>query len=358
MSARNVVNSGRMRILILFLMVAGACTRTETSEPDNQTPEPTVEEAAKSGEEAAPDDQPPEPFAGEEEPQAGDDSAVEIDLDAPPTVELLDAGKAPHKALRTTFEVGAKQSLRVESDWTVSTIYGPMIAMEAVMPSLVYELDTEVQETSAERTRFALRVKKVSVEAGEKAKPAQVKAVKKSVGALEGAKGSFSVDARGLVETFALDAPVADSLIVHDMVDQIELAVRAFEPSPPRRARGQRGDLDREPGHRPAHRANPPNDDLRARQREGRATRSDERTHEAAAPEQNIKMPGSHSGASFQLNKFELLGRGQGHLATRSPRPVFGNGETLAAFYMTARKPKRETVVMGVNTMLEIKAKP
>jgi len=346
-----------MRILILFLMVAGACTRTETSEPDNQTPEPTAEEAAKSGEEAAPDEQPPEPFASEEESQAGDDSAVEIDLDAPPTVELLDAGKAPHKALRTTFEVGAKQSLRVESDWTVSTIYGPMIAMEAVMPSLVYELDTEVQETSAERTRFALRVKKVSVEAGEKAKPAQVKAVKKSVGALEGAKGSFSVNARGLVETFALDAPAADSLIVHDMVDQIELAVRASSLPLPEEpvGKGATWTASQVIDQRTAQIRQTTTFELVSMKGERlEATRK----HEAAAPEQNIKMPGSRSGASFQLNKFELSGEGKGTWRLDRLAPSSATDETLAAFYMTARKPKRETVVMGVNTVLEIKAKP
>ena len=48
-----------MRILILFLIVTGACSRGETSEPVEQAPEPAAEEAAKSAEEAAPE-QPPE----------------------------------------------------------------------------------------------------------------------------------------------------------------------------------------------------------------------------------------------------------------------------------------------------------
>ncbi|MDH3369506.1 MAG: hypothetical protein OEO17_16845, partial [Gemmatimonadota bacterium] len=72
-----------MRILILFLIVAGACSRSETSEPVEKAPEPTAEEAPKPAKEAAPEP-PPAPPPGLEAP---------IDLDAPPTVTLLDAGK-------------------------------------------------------------------------------------------------------------------------------------------------------------------------------------------------------------------------------------------------------------------------
>ena len=211
-----------MRILILFLIVVGACSRSETSKPVEQAPEPTAEEAAKSAEEAVPE-QPPEAPAGAEGQPEG---APAVDLDAPPTVELLDAGKAPRKALRASFEAGAKQLLRVESSGLLSTLYGPLISTKAVMPSLVYELETEAKEASEEGARFDFRVKSVTAKSSKGVKPAQVEAAKEVGDSLEGVIGSFSINARGMVEALAIDAPSVDSLLASDMIDQIKQAIR------------------------------------------------------------------------------------------------------------------------------------
>ena len=339
-----------MRILILFLLVAGACSRSETSEPAETIPKPSAEEAAKDTAE-----QPSEAPAGDEAPQAAEKSEPTVDTDAPPTVELLDPGKTPHEALRTTFEVGDKQSLEVKSDWTVSTVYGPMIAVDSVMPSLVYALETEVKESTAERSRFALQVKKVSVKAGKDVKPAKVEAVKKSAASLEGAQGSFSINARGIVEELTIDAPSDESLIVRDMVNQIEQALRlASLPLP------------EEPvGNGATWTASQTIDQRTAKVRQtstfelvdvkGKRVRA-KITHKGAAPEQSIKMPGSRSGASFTLNGVDDTGEGKGAWRLDHLGPASASEETLVILKMTASAPKREAVLLGVQTDIGVKA--
>ena len=335
-----------MRILILFLIVAGACSRGETPEPVEPAPEPAAEDAAKSAEEAAPE-QPPAPPPGLEAP---------IDLDSPPTVELLDAGKAPRKVLRATFEVGAKQSLRVESDWTVETVYGPMIKMMAVMPSLVYLLEMEVEEANNEGARFGFRVANVTPKSREGVKPAQVENAKKVGGSLKGATGNFSINARGLVEEFAIDAPSDASLLKSDMIDQIKQAIRLCSLPLPEEpvGKGAKWTATQVIEQRTAKIKHTSTFELvDVKGERVRATR----TQAAEAPKQKLKMPGSRSDKSFKLDKLDFSGASKGAWRLNEPGPASASDHTLSVFIMTSPAPKRETVIMALDTTLEIKAK-
>jgi len=335
-----------MRILILFLIVAGACSRSETSEPAEQATEPAAEEAAKSAEEAAPEP-PPEAPPGIEAP---------IDLDAPPTVELLDAGKAPRKALRTTFEAGAKQSLRVESDSTVETVYGPIVKVTTVMPSLVYELETEAKEASNEGARFDFQVKSVTAKSSKGVKPAQVEAAKKVGDSLEGATGSFSINARGMVEALAIDAPSVDSMLASDMIDQIKQAIRLCSLPLPEEpvGKGAKWTATQVIEQRTAKIKHTSTFELVGVKGERvRATR----THAAETPKQKLKMPGSRSDKAFKLDKLQLSGESKGAWRLNQLGPASASEHTVTVFMMTAPAPKKEAVVMALDTTLEIKAK-
>jgi len=333
-----------MRILILFLVVAGACSRSETSEPAEQAPEPTAEEAAKS-EEAAPEP-PPEPPPGLE---------ASIDLDAPPKVELLDAGKAPRKALRTTFEAGDKQSLRVESHWKLTTVYGPLISTSSVMPSLVYELETEAKEASEEGTRFDFRVTKVTAKSSKEVKPAQVEAANKVGGSLKGVTGSFSINARGMVEALAIDAPSDASLLASDMIDQIKQAIRLSSLPLPEEpvGKGAKWTATQVIEQRTARIRHTSTFELVGVKGERvRATS----THAAETPKQKIELPGSGSGVSFKLDELDFSGGSKGAWRLNELGPASASEHTLSVFKMTATAPKVEVVVMAVDTTLEVKA--
>lgn len=337
-----------MRILILLLVLAGACTRkSETTEPVEVATEPPADEKTKAAEEA-PTEPPTEPPSGAE---------AEVDVESPPTVELVDAGAEPRQPLGFVFPPGAKQSLTVKSAWKISTIYGPMLSVESIMPSITYELETEVKESTPERAQFALEVKKVSVEGGEKVQPAQLEAVKKSVSSIQGAKGAFSINRRGMVEEFELDAPSDDSLIVHDMVDQLEQAVRAYSVPLPEEpvGKGATWTASQVIEQRTAKIRQTTTFTLADAQ--GKKVEATSK-HEAAAPTQNIKMPGSRSGASFKLDGVEFSGSGKGTWQLDRLGPTSAIDETLTVFQMTAREPRREAVLMAVGTALQIEAKP
>ena len=339
-----------MRILILFLIVVGACSRSETSKPVEQAPEPTAEEAAKSAEEAVPE-QPPEAPAGAEGQPEG---APAVDLDAPPTVELLDAGKAPRKALRASFEAGAKQLLRVESSGLLSTLYGPLISTKAVMPSLVYELETEAKEASEEGARFDFRVKSVTAKSSKGVKPAQVEAAKEVGDSLEGVIGSFSINARGMVEALAIDAPSVDSLLASDMIDQIKQAIRLCSLPLPEEpvGKGAKWTATEVIEQRTARMRHTSTFELVGVKGERvRATS----THAVETPKQKLELPGSR--ASFKLDGLDFSGDSKGAWRLNQLGPASATEHTVAVFKMTAKTPKVEAVIMALDTALKVKAK-
>lgn len=339
-----------MRILILFLIVAGACSRSETSKPVEKAPEPTAEEAVKSAEEAAPE-QPPEAPAGAEGQQAG---TAPVDLDAAPTVELLDAGKGPRKALRTNFEAGAKQTLRVQSDWTIETVYGPLIRIKAVMPSIVYGLETEVKEVSDEDARFDFRITKVTTKPTIGVKPGQAEGVKNAANSLEGVTGSFSISARGIVEEFAIDAPSGASLFLSDMVDQIQQAIRLSSlplPAEPV-GKGAKWTATQVIEQRTAKIRHTSTFELEGVK--GERVRASS-THAAETPAQTLRMPGSRSGP-LELHELDFFGDSKGTWRLNKLGPASASEHTLSGFKMTATAPKVEVVVMALDTTLEVKA--
>jgi hypothetical protein len=341
-----------MRFPILLLLIVGACSRTETSEPAAQAPEATAENP-ETPPEQTPAEQPPEAAAAAEAQQEG---ALELkDLDALPTVELLEAGKAPRKALRATFETGAKQSLRVESNWTLETVYGPLLQTKSVMPSLIYVLDTEVKEAQEERTQFALRVAKVTAKPSKEVQPAQAEAGKKAAASLEGATGSFSIDSRGMVEELTIDAPSDASLLAGDMIDQIKQAIRLSSLPLPEEpvGEGAKWTVTQVVEQRTAKIAQSSTFELV--NVEGEVVRATS-THAAEAPKQKLKLPGSREGASFKLDKVELVGDSKGAWPLNRLGPKSASEHTVSALGMTARKPRHESVIMAVDTTLEVKA--
>jgi hypothetical protein len=338
-----------MRVWILLLVVASACSRTETSQPAEQAPEPAAQEAVQTDEEPTAAEKP----TAEEAPKPPPGIEAVIDLGAPPTVKLLDAGKAPYKPLRTKFEAGAKQSLRIQSDWMVETVYGPVLKVTSEMPSLVYELETEVKEARDDGARFGFRVAKVAAKSREGVKPEQLEAAQKIGASLEGKTGSFSISPRGIVEKLTMQAPPDASLLVSDMIDQIKRAIRLSSLPLPEEpvGKGAKWTATQILEQRTAQFQHTSTYELGdATEKQVKAT--GEQT--AEAPKQDLTLPGSRSGAVFKLDKLEFSGKGEGTW----PLDQLGSAseKTLSAFIMTATAPKREAVIMAVDTTLEVKA--
>jgi len=330
-----------MRVLILLLMIASACSRTETPEPTDKASGPVAEAPSQ------PADDPPPP------PPPGVEALPELEVD--PTLELVDAGQAPKKALRTPLEAGDKRSIRIRSGWTLETMYGPMVKTTAVMPSLAYELTTEVNEAAEQGAEVSFRVKNITVAAGEDVKPAKVKNVEKAATRLKGAKGTFSIDAHGIVERFSIDAPTDDALLLSDMVDQIRQAIRASSLPLPQEpiGKGAKWTVTQTIEQRTAKITQTSAFELVKMQGDRVEVKAE---HTAAAPEQVLKFPGSRSGATFGLDKVELAGSREGTWTLGKLGPSSASDQTGTVLIMTASAPKREIVFMGVDAQLAMEA--
>ena len=340
--AHDVISNAPMRTLILFLVFAGACSRSETSEPAEQAPEPAAEEAVQAAGEAAPE-QPPTPPAGSEAP---------VNLDEPPTIELLDAGRAPLKTLRTTFQAGVKQSLQIESVGKLATVYGPMLSTSSVMPTLVYELETQVKRATEEGAQFDFRIKTITAKSREGVKPAQVESANKVGSALEGATGSFSINAQGMVEDFSIDTSSSSSVDPGEMIDQIKQAIRLSSLPLPKEpvGRGATWTATQVIERRTAkirHTSTIKLVDVKGEQVTATSTQATE------TPKQKL----SFSNVAFMLDDLDFSGETKGTWRLDQLGPTSASEQTGIAFKMTATAPRREAVVMALDTSLDVKAK-
>jgi len=334
-------------LILLLLLVAGACSRSETSSPDQQSPEPPAQEAAAA--EALPDE-----AAEKEAEQAAEESTPGVDLDASPSVELLDAGKPPRKALRSSFEPGNKEKLQVKSDWVVITGFGPLIQSKSVMPSMVYEVETDVAESTEEGTRFNFRVKKAATRSKGDIPPQQLEFVKKAAESLQAIAGSFSINPRGMVEAFTMPVPAGATLFVYDMVEQIERAVRLASLPLPEEPVGKgatwtASQLTMRRGARSRQTST-----FKLMSAKGERVRA-KVTYELSTPKQRIRMPHSPNMQPLQLDELEFTGEGKGAWRLSQLAPPSASEETNLGFKMATTTPQPEVALMGIGTTIEVK---
>lgn len=335
-------------LILLLLLVAGACSRSETSSPDNQSAEPPAQEAA-----ALPDP-PAAPPPSDEAEQAAEESAPGVDLDASPSVELLDAGKTPRKALRSSFEPGNKEKLQVKSDWVVITGFGPLIQSKSVMPSMVYEVETEVEESTEEGTRFNFRVKKAATKSNGDISPQQLEFVKQAAESVQAIAGSFSINARGMVEAFTMPVPAGATLFVYDMVEQIERAVRLASLPLPEEPVGKgatwtASQLTMRRGARSRQTST-----FKLLSAKGERVRA-KITYALSTPKQRIRMPHSPNMQPLQLDELDFMGEGKGTWRLSQLAPPSASEETNLGFKMATTTPQPEVALMGIETTIEVK---
>ncbi len=86
--------------------------------------------------------------------------------------------------------------------------------------------------------------------------------------------------------------------------------------------------------------------------RESRATS----THAAETPKQKLELPGSRAGASFKLDELDFSGDSKGAWRLNEPGGASASEHTLSVFMMTAPAPKKEAVIMAVDTIIKVNA--
>ena len=328
-----------MRYAIVLLLVIGACSRgtPATEEQSAQQESPAAE---------APAEAPAESPAAKAEGPA-------LSLDTAATLALVDNGKPPHKALRTSFKPGSKHALRVRSEWEIAASYGPFASPNATMPSFTYALEAEVKEVTNGTARFGFRVVEVSAKSSDAVKPAQVEEGKSAAASLQGVTGSFTIDPRGLVQAFSIGARPEATTMVHDMLEQIERGIRLASLPLPEEPIGegatwttthvmkQRGALTEQASTYELVSTDGPR--LQAKV-----------THQMTAPKQIFSLSGNPAKASYKLVELGVEGQGQGTWELGRLTPPSASEKTAIVFKMTIVGAKPAAVLMSNSTTLQV----
>jgi hypothetical protein len=328
-----------MRVVVICLLVLGACSRSETAET-----QPTKTEVEPTTEAAAPD------TAKSDEADLDETASI---LEAPPSLALLDAGKPPREELRHEWREGSKHRLSVRSVWTVDAIVFPIQA-HMVMPDLDYELEALVKTVAEDGTaQFELRVANVTVKPSKEVEPQTLEHIEKAAGSMTGAKGRFSIDPRGLVRALEiLDIPPTASMRFYEMIDQIDQALRlASLPLPGEPVgRGARWTATQVIEYRGARIQQRSTYEL-LRIKGGRL-----RTRialELTAPKQRLR-PEGRSGALI-LNEVTCEGDGEGTWQLGGLAPRSASKETKTLLHIVRRTPPKQLVLATTTLTMRVR---
>ncbi len=320
-----------MRYVILLLLVLGACSRGDSavSREQGAKPEPTVTAEASPSQPA---------LTG-------------------PSVELVHQGAPPYAKLRTSFEVGSKETLRVKSEWRVAAGVGALVSANFEMPSFTYDVGAEVKEVVGDTTRFEFVIAEIRAEPNAKVSPRYVEIGKKSAALLKGMRGSFSIDGQGLVQTVDITPPVEVTTILHDMIEQVERGIRlASLPLPDGPVgKGAKWTATHALEQRGVHTQQ--TSSLELLSVEGSLLQG-KVTYQTTAPMQTFELPGNPARAKYDLKQIGFEGQAEGtwklgHLAPRKATET-----TDIIFKMKSTDAKPQDVIMSRTSTLSVDAKP
>jgi hypothetical protein len=195
--------------IILFSL---ACSKSEPATP------PT--DATPSEPSAAPSEAPP----------AAPDEAAK----AEPSIAFLAAGDEPRRVLHRTFEAGAKETVKIRSQVTMTAHMGVQDKQKTVIPPILHTLALEVQSVQADGTAtVGFEVIRSEVLA-EKEASAEVRGkMEKAAASLPGLKGTYRIDAQGMISAVEIAEPAKDANRDPNMAESIgEFILRSAVPIP------------------------------------------------------------------------------------------------------------------------------
>jgi hypothetical protein len=172
-----------MRYSMICLLLLGlACSK---SEPTTSTTEAPAGKAPAAPDQAA----------------AMDDEAAAVE----PSIALLSPGAEPRRVLRWTFENGSKETIKIWSQVTMIAQMGVEGEQKTVTPPVVRTLALEVQSVDPDgSTTVGFEVKSSVVLEDDKAKPSTRAKMLKAASTIQGLRGTYQVDASGIVTEFEL----------------------------------------------------------------------------------------------------------------------------------------------------------
>jgi len=213
-----------MRYVIYIILLFGlACSKAEPETPSTE---------AAPGEAAAAATEPGDAEGQPEGPSAG--TAKEPSAGALPSIKLVSPGSEPRRALRRTFTQGSKETMRIRSQVTIVAQMGISGESETVTPPIVHTLALEVRSVDADGVAtVGFEVLRSKVLRDKKAAAHIRNKVEAAASSIPGLKGTYQVDARGVVSDVAIIAPAEGENRDRSMADSIgEFLYRSMAPLP------------------------------------------------------------------------------------------------------------------------------
>jgi hypothetical protein len=205
--------------LILFsLLFSIACSKSEPATPPSGA---TPDEASAA---------PTEASTTPDEPAVKPDDGAKVE----PSIQLSAAGAEPRRVLLRTFEVGAKETAKIQSQVTMIAHLGVGNQQKTVVPPILHTLALEVRSVQADGTAtVGFEVIRSEV-LPEKEATADIRAKMEAAAAsMPGLKGTYRIDAQGVITAVELAEPAADERRDPHMAESIgEFIYRSTVPVP------------------------------------------------------------------------------------------------------------------------------
>ncbi|MCL2725961.1 MAG: DUF6263 family protein [Polyangiaceae bacterium] len=219
--------------LIAALSVLAACDsarETPSQSPTASNAEPSAQ--ATSGGTTAPATTTP----GDDAPgsNAQTSAVARVARENTPTVRLIDPGKAPRRALRYAFKIGAPEWLEMDMKMAMSMTIGDQPASHVAMPTTRMLMKMEATDKTPEgNVRVAFALERASVLQDVVVPTAQREELAERISNIVGTHGHSTISPRGVASDadFELGSNVSDE--VREMADNVRDAVRqVYAPLP------------------------------------------------------------------------------------------------------------------------------
>ena len=196
--------------IIVLISLGLACSKTEA-------PPPVEPEPATSDTEAAKDEVPSE---STEQP-ARTEAAAAMSVGDPPEIQVIDPGKEPLRTLRWSIKPGLQQKLSMKTTVLTEGLIGGALTFRTHVPPMTHEIRVRAKETvPGESAHLTFKIKKVSLDFSEIPQKLHAR-MGESAKAVQGLRGSYSFEPRGLVKDAKIELPADASRTTHSFAERI-----------------------------------------------------------------------------------------------------------------------------------------
>ncbi|MGB5695433.1 MAG: hypothetical protein WBM46_07280 [Polyangiales bacterium] len=223
---------------IALLSLSVACTKKEASAPPE--PEQVAESEAPVTAEAPPGETEAAAALTADEPELPEELKRETPaIGAPPTVNVLDRGQEPRRALRWNVQPGFEQKVSASVASSIEALIAVMM-VRAPLYAVSYELTLRATSLADNGSlRVGITVDRATADLKAVGDAERAKQIETALGTLGKVGGRYTLGPRGQVTDVQLDVPPEAAGVAREMIDNLGWAIVEMTPVFPAEPIGQ-----------------------------------------------------------------------------------------------------------------------